>query len=62
MFQVPEWTDREEHARWTAVCAMKHLQEALNLLIPVPDVRTHNVAIALDELIREAEAAFAEMP
>lgn len=41
-------------------CAIRDLKVTLNMLIPVPNVRTHNVALALDELIREAQAAWEE--
>lgn len=63
--QVPERfgsADWDEVARWTMVCAIDDLKAALNVLIPIPRIHTHNVALALDELIREAEAALAEMP
>jgi hypothetical protein len=38
------------------------LHDALDRLIPIPNAITHNVALALDELIRELEAALDEMP
>jgi hypothetical protein len=40
----------------------RDLTAALERLIPIPNAITHNVALALDELLRELHAAIDEMP
>jgi hypothetical protein len=54
-----------ERNKWPKLClhiAIEEVESALNLLIPIPNPITHNVALTLDEALRSMRDALAEMP
>lgn len=54
-----KWNDKPRLALETTIAEVEF---ALSRLIPIPNAITHNVALALDEVLREALNAWAEMP